>query len=198
MNSLHSIGLQRKRVGYVDLFFRQDIYASWDFFTIYFIYNICKSRKFWFCRFFLFIILRALGCLLSLLNRFFTRDEQFQCKYWRTVTFLSSVSPLEHWLHWHRFHRHSVSVSARLNDTDTESRWNRCQCSQCSSERLSEFSVNGLLKLLIPKFFTGKNSPIYFLYTHDWSLRSLNISRLAWNLKIYVNKILITSIKERI
>ncbi len=35
---------------------------------------------------------------------------------------------LEHWLHWHRFHWHSVSVSARLNDTDTE-----CQCSQCSS-----------------------------------------------------------------
>jgi hypothetical protein len=35
--------------------------------------------------------------------------------------------------HWHRFHRRSVSVSARLNDTDTECRWNRCQCNQCSS-----------------------------------------------------------------
>ncbi len=66
------------------------------------------------------------------------RDEQFQCKYWRTVTFLSSVSPLEHWLHWHRLHRHSVSVSLSLPDTDTECWWNRCQCGQCSSERFTE------------------------------------------------------------
>ncbi len=34
------------------------------------------------------------------------RDEQFQCKYWRTVTYLPSVTPLQHWLHWHRLHRH--------------------------------------------------------------------------------------------
>jgi hypothetical protein len=66
------------------------------------------------------------------------RDEQFQCKYWRTVTFLSLSGSLEHWLHWHRFHRHSVSVSARLNDRDTECRWNRCQCNQCSGERFTE------------------------------------------------------------
>ncbi len=36
-------------------------------------------------------------------------------------------------VHWHRFHRHSVSVSLGLADTDTECRWNRCQCGQCSS-----------------------------------------------------------------
>jgi hypothetical protein len=40
------------------------------------------------------------------------RDEQFQCKYWRTVTYLSSVTPLQHWLHWHRHYEFSEIVGA--------------------------------------------------------------------------------------
>jgi hypothetical protein len=51
---------------------------------------------------------------------------------------------LKHWIHWHRFHRHSVSVSARLNYTDTECRWNRCQCSQCSSGLIDDRKVTVL------------------------------------------------------
>jgi hypothetical protein len=40
------------------------------------------------------------------------RDEQFQCKYWRTATFLSSVTPPEHWLHWHRYYQHREFTDA--------------------------------------------------------------------------------------
>ncbi len=89
---------------------------------------------------------------------FMIRDEQFQCKYWRNVTFLSSVSPLKHWLHWHRFHRRSVSVSLSLTDRDTECRWNQCQC---SSER-----------------FTETAHPYLYRYIHIWQRRKEFCSRI--------------------
>jgi hypothetical protein len=71
------------------------------------------------------LVLFVLVYDLNLSMTFFivgARDVQCQCKYWKTVTDLASVSPLEHWLHWHRFHRHSVFLSVRLTDRNTECR----------------------------------------------------------------------------